>query len=47
MLYFEEEETQNKQKISMNSLVCVIWEITKNYLILVIKHTVQNKLHNT
>ena len=27
MLYFEEEETKYEQKINMNSLVCVIWEI--------------------
>ena len=27
MLYFEEEETKNEQKINMNSLVCVIWEM--------------------
>ena len=27
MLYFEEEETKNEQKINVNSLVCVIWEM--------------------
>ena len=27
MLYFEVEETKYEQKINMNSLVCVIWEI--------------------
>ena len=27
MLYFEEEEMKNEQKINTNSLVCVIWEI--------------------
>ena len=27
MLYFEEEEMKYEQKINMNSLVCVIWEI--------------------
>ena len=27
MLYFEVEETKYEQKINMNSLVCVIWDI--------------------
>ena len=27
MLYFEEEETKNEQKINKNSLVCVNWEM--------------------
>ena len=27
MLYFEVEETKYEQKINVNSLVCVIWEI--------------------
>ena len=27
MLYFKVEETKYEQKINMNSLVCVVWEI--------------------